>query len=275
MHFTGHEGGSGWLVVTSSRNCERMAEDTVQEEETDFQKTLALIGGKERVYLVSDPRCSKDADENGAGILQEFIRDIFPGGSSNSTLQPRFSPPRGHGDVARANRPSGNDISLTARPKNTDKSGPASEGTDGEKPSTCNGSVQRTALRRASAHSSKRTIDSPVIIFLFRETYLSKSSNHVCLKEILKDVKARTRRARIARPALIGLISTKEESAETQRYAQLLERLLRCVFHKHSPETVWVGRYIPNTEANMLSIKRNACKVIHSSQTAGVKTSQV
>lgn len=273
MHFTGHEGGSGWLVVTSSRNCERMAEsveDTVHEEEADFQKTLALIGGKERIYLVSDPRCSKD--ENGAGILQEFIRDIFPGGSSNITLQPRFSPPRGHGDAAGANRPSGNDISLTARPKNTDESSPASEGMDGEKPSTCNGSVQRNVLRRASAHSSKRTIDSPVIIFLFRETYLSKSSNHVCLKEILKDVKARTRRAR---PALIGLISTEEESAETQRYAQLLERLLRCVFHKHSPQTVWVGRYIPNTEANMLSIKRNACKVIRSSQTAGVKTSQV
>lgn len=264
------------MARRDSRNSERMAEsleDTVQEEETDFQKILALIGGKERIYLVSDPRCSKDADENGAGILQEFIRDIFPGGSSNGTLQTRFSPTRGHGDAAGADRPSVNDIALTARPKDSDKSNPATEGMDGEKPSTCNGSVQRIALMRASAHSSKRTIDSPVIIFLFRETYLSKSPNHVCLKEILKDVKARTRRARIAQPALIGLISTKEESAETQRYAQLLERLLRSVFHKHSPETVWVGRYIPNTEADMLSIKRNACKVIHSSQTAGVKTS--
>lgn len=247
-------------------------EGTLPEDDADFQKTVARIGGRERIYLVSEPLSDKDEqDESGAEIVREFFRDMFPGSLAEGSLQARFlsaaaaaAAPRSRGDTVGAKQPNGSDAALTVGLKDSR----GAEET--EQLSTCNGSVQRSAARRASAHCSQRAIDSPVIVFLFRETYLSKIPNHVCLKEILKDVKARTRRASIARPALIGLISASEESADTRRCAQLLELLLRSVFHRHSAETVWVGTYIPSADASVLGIKRNACRVIRSSQTAGV-----
>lgn len=264
-----------------SRNCARMAasslpEDTLPEEEREFQKIVALIGGKERIYLVSDQCHSIEADGDDAGILQEFIREMFPGSLTNSNGQPLSSPSNMHGDTASAKdiclkteTVTSNDIPLTARPKDLDfKACPEGEDKENKKRSTHGGHDRREATWRANIYSRKRTIDSPVIIFIFRQTFLIQNSNQVCLKEILKDVKARTKRARIGRPALIGLIRTRQESAETHQCAQVLERQIRSVFHRHSPETVWVGCFIPRTEGKMLNIKKNACKVIYSSQTA-------
>ncbi|XP_019110542.2 uncharacterized protein LOC104923505 isoform X2 [Larimichthys crocea] len=240
-------------------------DDTLPDEEREFQKAVALIGGKERIYLVSDPCSSKKEDGDDAGILQEFIREMFPGSLADSNVQPHASPSSIHSDTASANHVScktveSNEIPLTATPKDLDVTA-CPEGP------TRNDNPQRTATRRANVYSPKRAIDSPVIIFIFRQTFLSEKSNRLCLKEILKDVKARTKRSKIARPALIGLIHTRQESAETHQCAQLLESLIRSVFHKHSPESVWVGCFIPKTEAKMLSIKTNACNVIRSSQT--------
>lgn len=253
-------------------------EDTLPEEEREFQKIIALIGGKERIYLVSDACESKEVDGDDAGILREFLRDMFPGTLLSSNGQPHSAPPSSHGDTASANHTcsktetvNGDEIPLTAMPEDLRVS-PEGEDREKEKRPARNGSVQRTAKRRANIYSLKRTIDSPLVIFIFRQTFLRKTPNELCLKEILKDVRARTKRARIARPALMGLIHTKQESAETHQCAQLLESLIRSVFHKHSPETVWVGCFIPTTEAKVLSIKKNACKVVYSSQTAGVIT---
>nr|XP_046248530.1 uncharacterized protein LOC124061059 isoform X2 [Scatophagus argus] len=247
------------------------SEYTLPEEEREFQKVLALIGGKERIYLVSDQCKHKEVDGDDAGVLQEFVLEMFPGSLANSRRQPLFSlSSSSHGDSATANQMTesdkGNEIPLTARLKDLDLKD-CGHGEDGDNQPTRNGNAQRTATRTANIYSLKRTINSPVVIFIFRQTFLSKNSNQLCLQEILKDVKARTKRARVARPALIGLVRTRQENAETHRCAQLLERLLRSVFHKHSPETMWVGCFIPKTEATVLNIKKNACKVINSSQT--------
>lgn len=235
-----------------------MAESVSQdEEEREFQKLVSSIGGKERIYLVSDSCQSKELDEDDAGILQEFIGEMFPGSQANSNTP-----------AAIPNQiPTSSEVPPTAKPRDLDMKACGEEEVT-EKPAR-NGSAQRTARRRTNVSSSKRIIDSPVIMFIFGQTFLSKNSNQPCLKEILKDVKARTKRARVARPALLGLIRTRQESGETRQCAQVLELLLRSVFHEHSPETVWVGCFIPKTEATMLNIKKNACKVIYSSQTAG------
>ncbi|XP_008285785.1 uncharacterized protein C2orf72 homolog [Stegastes partitus] len=243
-------------------------EDTLPEEERDFQKVVSLIGGRERIYLVSDACKSKEVDGDDVGILQEFVRDMFHNGSPasiNGQLQPcpsgRHDDAAGESVCCKTETGKSNEIPLTARPKDLEL------GEEREKEKQ-DGNVQKTISRRANIYSLKRAIDSPVIIFIFRETFISQSPNEVCLKEILRDIKARTKRSRIARPALIGLIRTTQESAETRRCAQQLESLIRAVFHKQSPETIWVGCFIPQTEDKMLSIKKNTCKVIYSSQTA-------
>lgn len=241
-------------------------EDTQPEEEREFQKIIALIGGKEKIYLVSDCCKDKEVDGGDAGILQEFIGEMFPGSNANLLT----TPASGHHDTGDGSQASC-DLPPTARHGDLDlKAILPEESTEKEERGARDGSARARMTRRASAYSSKRTIDYPVIIFIFRQTFLSQNANRACLKEILKDVRARTKRARIARPALIGLIRAREESAETHQCAQLVERLLRSVFHKHSPETMWVGCFVPKTEAKTLSIKKNACKVIYSSQSAGV-----
>ncbi len=254
--------------------------DTLPEEEREFQRIIALIGGKERIYLVSDKCKNKEVDGDDAGILQEFIREMFPGSLANSNGQ-LSCPSNIHGDTTsssdicfQAEPVKGNEEPLTARPKDLDlKACPEEEDREEKNRPTRSGHGQRKATWRANIYSLKRTIDSPVIIFIFRQTFLIKNPNEECLKEILKDVKARIKRARVARPALIGLIRTRQESAETHQCAQLLERQILSVFHKHSPETVWVGCFIPKTEAKVLNIKKNACKVIYSSQAAGAAIS--
>ncbi|XP_039985680.1 uncharacterized protein LOC120791345 isoform X2 [Xiphias gladius] len=291
QHFTGQQGGSEWRegvhrknqADPRSRSCARMAdpdslEDVLPAEEREFQNTIALIGGKERIYLVSDACQSKEVDGGDGGTLQEFMRDMFHSGDrATSNGQPHSSNPGNQDDAAGENLTCSKteaakctEIPLTVRPGDLDlRTCPEGEDMEEGRRQTRNGNAQRTATRTANVCSLKRAIESSVIIFLFRETFVGKDSNGVCLKEILKDVKARTKRARIAQPALIGLIRTGLESAETQRCAQLLECRIRSVFNRHPPETIWVGCFIPKTEAKMLSIKKNACKVIYSSQTAG------
>ncbi|CAN9500913.1 unnamed protein product [Ophioblennius macclurei] len=235
-------------------------------EEVEFQKVLAQIGGKEKVYVVSDVCEAKDEDGDDSTMLQEFLRDVFHDGKP---LQPRVSPPSCHAQPCCKPDSVQNDAIPLSEKKTIEDLAAGGNGPLGEETRTTpNGSAQRTATRRFNVYSLKRTIDSPVIVFIFRQTFVTRGPNEICLKEILKDVRARTKRATSTRPALIGLIRTKRESAETHECQQLLESLMRSVFHKHSPETIWVGCFIPMTDDKVLSIKKNACKAICSSQTA-------
>ncbi|KAM8874762.1 uncharacterized protein AB9W97_015952 isoform 2-T2 [Spinachia spinachia] len=247
-------------------------EPTLPDEEREFRNVMALIGGKERIYLVSDA-CTIKEEDGDAAVLQEFLREMFHNGSPASGGGGTQTDDTATGEtsvgVTQTETAKGRETPAVAGPNDCGARA-SPEGVDGdqEKRSKRDGTAQKTATRSANIYSQGRTIDSPVIIFIFRQTFVKQPSNEVCLKETLKDVKARTKRARIGRPALIGLIRTRLESAETRQCALLLERQIRSVFRRHSPETIWVGRFIPQTQANTLSIKRNACKVIYSSQTA-------
>ncbi|XP_041862969.1 uncharacterized protein LOC121653502 [Melanotaenia boesemani] len=243
-----------------------MAEsETLPVEEREFQTVVAHIGGKERIYLVSDACKSNGVDAGDAGILQEFVGDMFHNDNpAISKDQLRCSPQSDTMCESPCKSDTGkcNEIPLTKA--TSDLRLEVDRGKE-QRPTSNN---QRTATRRVNIYSTKRAIDSPVIIFIFRQTFISKVPNQVCLKEILKDVKARTKCASITLPALIGLIRTTQESDETRQCAQVLESEMRAVFHKHSPETIWVGCFIPKTEASVLNIKKNACKVVCASQTA-------
>lgn len=237
------------------------SEPLPDEEETEFQQLVAQIGGKERFYLVSDV-CSGEKKEDGGdvGIFQEFIRDMF----HSSSPAVRRGQPRGSPEQTETG--DGNDIPLTARSRDLSAE-------DGEEERRPCGKDQRTATKRANTCSSGRAIDSPVIVFIFRQAFMSEASNQACLREILKDVKARTKRASVTRtPALIGLVHATQESAQTRQCAQVLESAMRFVFHKLSPGSIWVGCFIPEAEARILSIKKNTSRAVHASQAAGVTT---
>lgn len=235
------------------------SEPLPDEEEREFQKLVAQIGGKERIYLVSDA-CSggKKVDGDDVGIFQEFVRDMFHSSS------PAVRTGQNRGCAEQTGTGESSEIPLTVRRRDL------STAEDGERPG---GKHQRTATKRGNIYSSKRAIDSPVIVFLFRQAFISKGSNQACLKEILKDVKARTKRASVTRtPALIGLVHSTQESAETRQCAQVLESVMRVVFHNYSPETIWVDCFIPTAEAKILSIKKNTSRAVHASRAAGATT---
>ncbi|KAK7889353.1 hypothetical protein WMY93_024913 [Mugilogobius chulae] len=220
-------------------------EDTCPQEEKEFQRVLALIGGREKIHLISDVGKSKEDDD--MGILQEFQRDLF-GQTSFSNGQPHSALP-GNFDNERhtsCKTASATELPLTVRPK-------ALTNPSEEVERNVRHGNQKTVARR-DTHCTKRTIDSAVIIFIL---------------ERLSDVKARTKHAKNTQPALIGLIRTsKVESAETEQSALVLETLMRSVFHRHVPDAMWVGTFIPKEEDKITEIKKNFCRVTYSSRTA-------
>lgn len=261
--------------------CQTDLNVTQPPEETEFQQLVLQIGGKERIYLVSDPFKTSEDDDAG-GLLREFVHDMFFGQhagdgesldnkNSNWHVHPPKSDFPNENNATREtdidSKPSlqENKIPLSTRPKDLGLS--AKPVGEEKTPQPPNGDVQMTKTSSINSCEIKRTIDSPIIIFIFRQEFVGVSSNEVYLKEILKDVRARTKRVHI-RPALIGLIRSGVDSEETRESVGFLERALRKVFRKHAPEAIWVGNFIPKSEERMLNIKKNACRVLHSSQTS-------
>ncbi|XP_053742184.1 uncharacterized protein LOC128771077 isoform X1 [Synchiropus splendidus] len=231
--------------------------DSRSEDETLFQQTVAQIGGQERIYLVSDVHQSQGKVEgDGRGLLQEFVGDMFHGCRLYGNIGQRCTSQNPHPCAAKMEDLNMKEIPLTIK-------------RDGVSPceDAANGKPQRTATREVSVYSQRRAIDFPVIVFLFRQTFVSKTRNHVCVKEILKDVKARARRTK-RRPALIGLIHSRQEDSDTHQCLENLELLIRSVFRKHPAECIWVGCFLPLSEVNTLHIKRNISRVIKASQEA-------
>ncbi|KAM9796008.1 uncharacterized protein C2orf72 homolog isoform 2-T5 [Syngnathus typhle] len=214
-------------------------------EESEFEKTLASIGGKERIYLVSDVAERNDEGGSDADVLREFIDDLFGDQRPLPTLcagELGHVCQKGHGDKPPQGTP--DDINSGARPHGT----------------------QRTIVKQTSSSSRRRTIDCPAIMFVFRQNFIS----NLGLKEVLKDVRARTKGASSAVPALIGLVRLNSgESDESRRCVLQLETLIRKVFPQHPSDAVWVGSFISGTPDNVLDIKKNLCRVIAYSQTAG------
>ncbi|XP_077391421.1 uncharacterized protein C2orf72 homolog [Festucalex cinctus] len=209
-------------------------------QESDFEKTLASIGGRERIYLVTDVRERNDANESDADVVRQFIDDLFGNRPPFSTLAA--------GDQCHDKLPQG----------------PPDELDSG----ACRCSAPTTVMRQASCSSRRRTIDYPAIMLLFRHTFIR---SEVCVKKVLKDIKARTKGASGALPALIGLVRISSgESDESRRCLHRLETLIRKVFPQHPADTVWVGSFVPDTPSSVLDIKKNVCRVIACAQTADI-----
>lgn len=242
-------------------------EGSVSDEDNEFERVLTLIGGKEKIHLVSD--ISKNKEDDDVGILQDFLRDVFgqtsfPSGLPHSGLPgDMHCDPENEGLTCSQAAPSETiEMSLTVKPN------AVTNASQEVKKETRDSGTQKSITRRTNISSTKRTIDCPIIVFLFRQNFISSQANLVCLKEILRDVKARTKRAKIAQPALIGLIRTTLESAETEQCARVLMNVMHSVFHRQVTDTIWIGSFIPRNEDTIVAIKKNVCRVIYSSRTA-------
>ncbi|XP_015216553.1 uncharacterized protein C2orf72 isoform X2 [Lepisosteus oculatus] len=247
-----------------------------QMEETEFQHILGEIGGRERIFLVSDV-----CQQGMSSVLEEFLNDMFPSAykppmrrcgadsipdnNSNGTVSNATRNDRAACFRSQKHVPEKDETSLTGRPEGSEFNR-MTPGVDSDR--TQQGRKARWKIGKA-CQAKERAIDSPVIIFIFRHEFVSCKANRICLKEILKDVKARSRRADDL-PAVLGLIHSRSETAETSESVRILERSMRTVFRKQSPDSVWVGHFIPNKGDGMLEIKRNVCKAVQASPRTGI-----
>lgn len=259
-------------IIKGNRNEMQLLQDI------EFQQIIRQIGGKENIYLVSD-YCK--TDEDNPGTLQEFVNDMFyiacPYSSTNKSYGLVDSSLKCPSEKANENNyscktvidgkilPQGNEIPLSVRPQELGfiaKSVGEEENTSLQS----NGDFRRTHTQ-FNSHNFKRTIDCPLVIFIFRQDFLKQKSNKMCLKEILKDVRARTKGSR---PALLGLIRSgvDTENTETLECLELLARLIHSVFRKHHAQEICVGNYVPKSERQIFTVKRNVCKLLLASQTS-------
>uniref|UniRef100_A0AAY4EQL1 Uncharacterized protein n=1 Tax=Denticeps clupeoides TaxID=299321 RepID=A0AAY4EQL1_9TELE len=112
--------------------------------------------------------------------------------------------------------------------------------------------------------SASRAVDAAVVMFLINQQYVQRTPNRVCVKEILKDVKARIRHLKV-RPALVGLVRSEVETGQSQALVEVLERLLRSVFRQHSHQAIWAGVFIPGNVERILAVRRHATMALISS----------
>ncbi|XP_062412811.1 uncharacterized protein LOC134102658 [Sardina pilchardus] len=231
--------------------------DEQEKLEDEFQQTVCRIGGKEKIYLIGEV-CKNDGDQSNS--LQTLLDEMFSDSkhnpsSANTTLNDNTRPENQTNTL--------NDVAdIKDILPIQDKAGTGASVKDGHEPGL--GDIHRTIRSSRNATAAARSIDSAMIIFIFKHEYISSNCNHICIKEIMKDVRARTKHSPIF-PAVIGLVHSAAETRGSLQSVQVLERLLHSVYRKHSSDSIWAGLYIPNTVEKMLSIKRHVNKAVHSS----------
>ncbi|XP_063057941.1 uncharacterized protein LOC134451415 isoform X1 [Engraulis encrasicolus] len=234
--------------------------------EDEFQQTIRCIGGKERVYLVGDVGKTEDT-QCRPNLFKTFIEEMFgscgeivaTASGVNKTSNDSRQNTEDHqadtlNDVAEVEG-----IVLSSQDSCTTVagSGPA-----------CKGEVPRVIRTCRNATGAVRLIDCALVIFIFKQEYVSNSCNHVLIKEIMKDIRARTKHSPLS-IAVIGLVHSKDETSRETQSVEVLERLLCTVFRKHSSESIWTGLFIPDSMENMLAIKKHLIKAVHSSLSQG------
>ncbi|XP_067272487.1 uncharacterized protein C2orf72 homolog [Pseudorasbora parva] len=198
------------------------------EHDDPFQQILHQIGGKRNIYLIS----TSSGAEGDTGVLQDFIADVFNNGEREEIL------PACNGQIKTQTK--------ACSPEPIEKPDPLRN---------------KTVSSSRNISGKRRAIACSVIVFIFRHEYVCDRENGVCLREILKDVRARLK-GNAHRPALLGLVHGGQPES---RSVELLDRSLRSVFINHPPQAIWTGRYVAQSPDVLQEIGRNACRAVKSS----------
>lgn len=229
-----------------------------ESERDDFQQILQQIGGKSNVHLIS-PVSGPDGD---SGVLKDFIADMFNDeettdctGSSNGEIKIQTWDKTDSSSAAQTQ---------------SDRSGQSSsKPAHGIKPEA---HKNKTVTSSKNISGEQRSIKCSVIIFIFRHDYVSNKDNKVCLREVMKDVRARVKRNAL-RPALMGLIHTTDcNLSQNRKSVDLLDRFLRSVFIDHPQQSIWTGHYVTKDPDVLYEIKTNACIAVKSSLYGGQRS---
>ncbi|KAI4902083.1 hypothetical protein NFI96_014701 [Prochilodus magdalenae] len=204
---------------------------TLQHEEEEFHQVLQQIGGTGNVYLVGDVDASSKDGDCKCCLMKELLAELFPAGGTCGEINSNGKVRCCSGSKGQCGRPEM--VGAKLRPK-SDK---------------------------------ERAMHCAVVIFLFRHAYLHDEANRVCVREVLKDIRTRTKGHGV-QPALLGLVHAHCESPETGESVELLDQMLRSVFPKHPHDSIWAGHFVPRAEDGVQAIRRHICRCVLTAQAA-------
>ncbi|TRY84096.1 hypothetical protein DNTS_032945, partial [Danionella cerebrum] len=192
--------------------------------EQQYQVPLEKIGGKSNVHLVS----AAHEPDGDAGLLQDFIADLFGYGERET--------------VPNCSSKTNGEVKIQTNASSASKADPF---------------ANKTVRSSRRVGGSRRAMTCSLIIFIFRRDYVI--NNWQCLREILKDVRARARRNEL-RPALLGLVHTETDPDSDP--VMTLDRSLRSVFVKYPQQAIWTGTYITKSQKVVQEIRLNVCRIL-------------
>lgn len=162
--------------------------------EAEFSHLVAQVGGKEKFLFVGGAVTAGKA--SGGGIFQELSNHLF-GNTVGDTMGVTVPEEMGKSNVVTGKGQSGK------------------------------------MERPLPAPAKSRAFKYPAILVVFKFTILQEKANEVTIREILKDVRSRSKEAA---PAIIGIVYCEDDVSEDEEraaYHQLL-RYLQDAFHPES-----------------------------------------